>query len=74
MTDAYEIAYRDIKAEILDHQQTFFRAVEESEDQFNNAIVQIAEQWVKQAQDGNLDAVSDELAAVRACKQAGRGA
>lgn len=64
VTDAFEIAYGEIKAEILDHQQTFFRAVEASEDSFNEAIVGIAEQWVKQAQEGNLDAVSDELAAL----------
>ena len=70
VTDAYEIAYREIKSEILDHQQTFFRAVEDSENQFNEAIVNIAEQWVKQAQDGNLDAVSDELAAVRCATRA----
>ena len=50
---------------MLDHQQSFFRAVEDSENRFNDAIVNIAEQWVKQAQEGNLDAVSDELAAVR---------
>lgn len=61
----FESAYGEMKSEMLDHQQTFFRSVEESENKFNDAVINIAEQWVKQAQEGNLDAVSDELAAVR---------
>ena len=74
----FESAYGEMKSEMLDHQQTFFRSVEESENKFNDAVINIAEQWVKQAQEGNLDAVSDELAAVSTgqrpnSSQCGRG-
>lgn len=50
-----------MKAAILDHQQTFFRAVEEQEEELNAAVTTIAENFLKKAADGAFAEASESI-------------